>query len=85
MLKGFRNKGSLFLLAISFLFLNSKIFAATETLESPALRLELSTAPNSYWVIDDQAGSCCCLRAVPGSHLGRRYVSQGGSFPRFDL
>ncbi len=45
MLKGFRNQGSLFLLAISFLLVNSKIFAATETLESPALRLELNSAP----------------------------------------
>jgi hypothetical protein len=70
MLKGFRNQGSLFLLAISFLLVNSKIFAATETLESPALRLELNTAPYSYRVIERSSGKVLLSQSSTGVTFG---------------
>jgi len=70
MLKGFRNQGPLFLLAVSFLLLNSKIFAATETLESPALRLELNTAPYSYRVIERSSGEVLLSQSSTGITFG---------------
>ena len=70
MLKGFRNQGSLFLLAISFLLLNSEVFAATETLESPGLRLELNTAPYSYRVIERSSGKVLLSQSSTGITFG---------------
>src|SRR5882724_2048908 len=70
MLKGFRNQGSLFLLAISFLLLNSEVFAATETLESPVLRLELNTAPYSYRVIERSSGKVLLSQSSTGVTFG---------------
>jgi hypothetical protein len=70
MLRGFRNQGSLFLLAISFLLLNSEVFAATETLESPVLRLELNTAPYSYRVIERSSGKALLSQSSTGVTFG---------------
>jgi hypothetical protein len=70
MVKGFRNQWLLLLLAISFLLLNSEVFAATETLESPALRLELNTAPYSYRVIERSSGKVLVSQSSTGVTFG---------------
>ena len=46
----------LVLAAMLFLFSGSALWAATETLESPALRIELNTSPYSFRVIERSTG-----------------------------
>jgi len=70
MVKGFRNQGLLLWLAISLPFLNSAVLAATETLESPALRLELNTAPYSYRIIERSSGKVLLSQSSTGVTFG---------------
>ena len=69
MVKGFRDLW-LLVLAIFFLFLNSELLAATETLESPTLRLELNTAPYSYRVIERSSGKVLLSQSSIGVTFG---------------
>jgi alpha-glucosidase (family GH31 glycosyl hydrolase) len=69
MVKGFRNLWLLLLLALFFL-LNSDVLAATETLESPALRLELNTAPYFYRVIERSSGKVLLSQSSTGVTFG---------------
>ena len=70
MVKGFRNQWLLLWLAISLPFLNSAVLAATETLESPALRLELNTAPYSYRIIERSSGKVLLSQSSTGVTFG---------------
>jgi len=47
-----------------------RIIGVTETLESPALRIELNTAPYSYRVIERSAKECCCRQSSTGVTFG---------------
>src|SRR6266852_4830908 len=44
------------LMALFFILPGSALWAATETLESPALRIELNTSPYSFRVIERSTG-----------------------------
>ena len=74
MVKSFRNRSrnypSLFLIAISLLFLNSELLAATETLESSVLRFELNTSPYSYRVIERSTGKVLLSQSSTGVTFG---------------
>ncbi|HEX3351379.1 MAG TPA: TIM-barrel domain-containing protein [Terriglobales bacterium] len=70
MVKGFRYQWLLLLIAISFLLLKSNSVAATETLESPALRLELITSPYSYRVIERSSGKVLLSQSSTGITFG---------------
>ena len=70
MVKVFRNHWSLLLLTISFLLLNSELLAVTETLESPALRIELNTAPYSYRVIERSSERVLLSQSSTGVTFG---------------
>jgi alpha-D-xyloside xylohydrolase len=75
MVKGFRNHSvrnhrSPFLIAISFLFLSSEVLAATATLESAVLRLELNTSPYSYQVVERSSGKLLLSQSSTGVTFG---------------
>src|SRR6266849_7741059 len=70
MVRGLRKHWLLCLLALSFLLVNSDGFAATETLESPALRLELNTAPYSDRVIERSSGKVLLSQSSTGVTFG---------------
>ena len=75
MVKSFRNHNSrnyrsLLLIAISLLFLNSELLAATETLESSVLRFELNTSPYSYRVIERSSGKVLLSQSSTGITFG---------------
>jgi hypothetical protein len=68
--KGFSNRWSPLLLVILFLILHSDVFAATETLESAALRIEVITSPYSYRVIDRASGKVLLTQSSTGITFG---------------
>jgi alpha-glucosidase (family GH31 glycosyl hydrolase) len=70
MVKDFGNHRWLLLIAISFLFSNSNLLAATETLESTVLRLELNTRPYSYRVVERSTGKVLLSQSSTGITFG---------------
>jgi hypothetical protein len=71
MVKGFRNHWVSLRIATFLLFFNFNLMAATETLESPVLRLEVNTSPYSYRVLERPTGKVLVSQSTTGVTFGR--------------
>ncbi len=64
------------LITLSFAFFNPKTWAATETLESPALRIELNTSPYSFRILEKSTGEVLLSHSSTAFTSDRHVVTE---------